>query len=57
MSTKKKQPEPDNKEQSARFIETAKRLGADKGKEAFEEAVGKIVKKKRLSKGKTGLPR
>lgn len=49
---RKKRPEPDNKEQSARFIETAKRLGADKGKEAFEEAIGKIVKKKRVSKTK-----
>lgn len=43
-------PEPDDKEQSARFIETAKQLGADKGKEAFEEAVKKIVKKKHISK-------
>jgi hypothetical protein len=48
--SRKKRPEPDDKEQSARFIETAKRLGADKGKEAFEEAISKIVKKKRVSK-------
>lgn len=47
---RKKRPEPDDKEQSARFIETAKRLGADKGKEAFEEAIVKIIKKKRISK-------
>jgi hypothetical protein len=51
----KKQPEPDDKEQSARFIETAKRLGADKGKEAFEEAITKIVKKKRVSKNAEGM--
>jgi hypothetical protein len=49
---RKKRPKPDDKEQSARFIETAKRLGANKGKEAFEEAIGKIVKKKRASKTK-----
>jgi hypothetical protein len=48
--SRENRPEPDDKEQSDRFIETAKRLGADKGKEAFEEAVGKIVKKKRLPK-------
>lgn len=47
MSAEKSKPEPDDKEQSARFIETAKRLGADKGKEAFEKAIGKIVKKKK----------
>ncbi len=49
MSTKKL-PEPDDKEQSARFIETAKRLGADKGKEAFDEAISKIIKKKKSAK-------
>lgn len=48
--TPKKRPKPDDKEQSARFIETAKRLGADKSKEAFERAIDKIVKKKRVSK-------
>jgi hypothetical protein len=56
MSTRKKRPEPDDKEQSARFIETAKRLGADKSKEAFEEAIIKIVKKKRVSKDKPKFP-
>ncbi len=47
---RKKQREPDDKEQSARFIETAKRLGADKGKEAFDKAISKIIKKKKPAK-------
>lgn len=52
--SREKRPEPDDKEQSARFIETAKRLGADKGKEAFEEAISTIVKKKRVSQKSSG---
>lgn len=34
---------PDNPEQSKRFIEKAKELGADESGEAFERALKKIV--------------
>ena len=43
---RKKQPEPDDKEQSARFVETAKQIKVDKDKEVFEGVCKKIVKKK-----------
>ncbi len=49
MSTRKSKPKLDDKEQSARFIETAGQVQSDNPKEAFEEAVDKIVKK-RVSK-------
>lgn len=45
---KKNKPPPDDKEQSARFIETAGQVQSDNPKEAFEEAINKIVKKKKL---------
>ncbi|OGP69157.1 MAG: hypothetical protein A2Z73_00180 [Deltaproteobacteria bacterium RBG_13_60_28] len=47
MSPKKSKPKPDDKEQSARFIETAGQVQSDNPKEAFEEAMDKIAKKKR----------
>ena len=42
---KKPKPEhpPDDAEQSARFVETAKKLEADKNAKAFERAIGVIV--------------
>jgi hypothetical protein len=43
---RKKKPKPDDPEQSARFLETAKRIKADNDKELFENAVRKIVKVK-----------
>ena len=42
---RKKQPLSDNKEQSARFMETAERIKADNDKERFEQSIKKIVKK------------
>lgn len=39
----KPKPEPDDKEQSERFIETAKELEADKNAENFERAIGVLV--------------
>jgi hypothetical protein len=39
----KTKPEPDDKEQSERFIQTAKELEADKNAEAFERAFGIVV--------------
>ncbi|MGO9176958.1 MAG: hypothetical protein ACLQED_12595 [Desulfobaccales bacterium] len=43
---RKKQPEPDDKEQSAGFIEVAEQVQSDNPQEAFEEALSKIAKKK-----------
>jgi len=40
--TKTKKPEPDDKEQSARFFETAKALESDESGKAFERAL-KII--------------
>jgi hypothetical protein len=49
MSAKKSKPEPDDKEQFARFIEVAKRIENPDAKEAFEETFAKIIKKTRTS--------
>ena len=40
----KKQPKPDDKEQSAKFIETAERIKADDDKDRFEQVCKKIIK-------------
>lgn len=40
--TKKPKPEPDDKEQSERFIETAHKLKVDESGESFERAL-KVV--------------
>ncbi len=50
MTPKKKKPKPDDKEQSARFIETAGQIQSDNPKEAFEEAMNKIAKDKKQPK-------
>jgi hypothetical protein len=50
MNAKKSKPKPDDKEQSARFIEAAEQVQSDNPKKAFEEAINKIAKKKRISK-------
>jgi hypothetical protein len=50
MSAKKGKPEPDDKEQFARFVEVAKQIDNPDAKEAFEEALNKITKKKRVPK-------
>jgi hypothetical protein len=55
MSAKKSKPKPDDKEQSTRFIETAEQVQSDNAPEAFEEALDKIVKKKRVSKNPNKL--
>jgi hypothetical protein len=55
MNPKKSKPKPDDKEQSARFIETAGQVQTDNPKEAFEEAMSKIAKKKSFPKGKVPL--
>ena len=47
MAGKKKATKPDNKEQSARFLETAKTVQAEDAKERFEKATEKILKAKR----------
>jgi hypothetical protein len=50
MSARKKKPEPDDKEQFAIFVEKAQEIQRDDAQKAFEEALRKIVKKKRASK-------
>lgn len=46
MTPKKSKPKPDDQEQSARFIETAKQVQSENPQEAFEEAINKIMTKK-----------
>lgn len=41
---RRKKPEPDNKEQSARFIETAERIKSGNDKERFEQACKKVIR-------------
>jgi len=41
---RRKKPEPDDKEQSARFLEVAKQIGTDIDKEGFKEVCGKVAK-------------
>ena len=55
--TKKNKPKHNDKEQFARFIEVAEQIESDNPQKAFEEALKKIVKKKRVSKSKMELPR
>lgn len=43
--SKKQKPEPDNKEQSQKFIETAKKLEVDESGKAFERAMTAIAEK------------
>ena len=56
MPKKKPPPEIPEKandpEQSRRFIETAKKLGADKSDEAFKRLFRNVVPPKRTSKAK-----
>lgn len=46
MTPRKPKPKPDDKEQSARFTEKAKEIQSENPKQAFEEAMDKIAKKK-----------
>lgn len=50
MSAKKNKPKPDDKEQSARFVEKAEQVQTNNANEAFEEALNIIIKKKKGSK-------
>jgi len=40
---RKPQPKSDDAEQSKRFVETAREIGADESKEGFERAFKKVV--------------
>lgn len=40
---KGKKPKPDDREQSQRFVETAKSLGVDESGKAFDRAVRAVV--------------
>ena len=42
---KPKKPKTSDKEQSERFIETARHLGADESGKAFDRAVNKLLRK------------
>ncbi len=48
--TKKTKPEPDDKEQAARFLEAAKKIKEPLSEKAFEKAFDNIAKKKKVSK-------
>ncbi len=47
---RKKKPRPDDPEQYARFVETAKKIEADDAKERFEEAMKRILSAKQKVK-------
>lgn len=47
---KKPKPEPDDKEQSERFVETAQELGADETGKAFDRAFSGISARKEAPK-------
>jgi hypothetical protein len=47
-----KKPPPDDPEQSARFVETAKVIEADKSRSAFTRAFRAIVPPKKRAKAK-----
>ena len=49
---KKPKPEPDDKEQSQRFVETAQELEIDESKKAFERALSAIVTSKATSESR-----
>lgn len=55
---RRKKLEPDDKEQSARFIEMAERILDDNAEEKFEEAIKKIltVKPERPGKARNTNP-
>lgn len=50
---RKKKPEPDDPEQSARFIEAMEKIElVENPKEAFEQMVGKVIKAGRVPRTK-----
>lgn len=49
--TPKREPKPDDPEQSKRFLETAKEVGADIDTKAFDRALKKIAPSKKLRTG------
>lgn len=50
MSAKKSKPKPNDKEQSAQFIEKAEQVQSDNAQKVFDEAISKIITKKKLTK-------
>lgn len=53
---KKPKPEPDDKEQSQRFVKTARKLEADESGKSFERAIKSMQKGKHHSKTKVRRP-
>lgn len=47
---RKKKPEPDDKEQSARFIEAAEHTESDDSEEAFKDAIRQVLPATELPK-------
>ena len=48
----KRKPKPDDEAQKKRFIEKARELGVDESEEAFERALGKILKRPAVGKNR-----
>lgn len=48
--SRKPKPPPDDPEQSKRFIETAREIGADETREGAERAFKKVVRSKQLAR-------
>ncbi len=51
-----KPPPPDDPEQSKRFIDTAREVGADESPEAFERAFEKVVRPKDVERKPKDAP-
>jgi hypothetical protein len=51
---KKPKPEPDDKEQSSRFVATAKALGVDESGRDFDRAMKSVIPPKPKLKKKSG---
>lgn len=52
--TEKKKPEPDDPEQSKRFVDAARAAGADESGESFKRAVKTIASSKAPEKSNPG---
>jgi hypothetical protein len=52
--SKKPKPPPDDPEQSAKFVETARSLGADKGELVFGKAIKRLLPLRRRPRPDTG---
>jgi len=51
--TKSPIPEPDDKEQSQRFVDTAKELGVDESGKTFDDVMNKVITPKNSTSTKS----